>query len=107
MATFYLLPPRVCLEAEVGKLCARLLPGLAVPVDAWDALARSLGEIANWRSDVFLIPQDELPDGSVAEGLVEGFGAEAGDRVVEVSLTRPARAWVLTAGDVSAAAPAR
>src|SRR5204862_216109 len=31
MATFYLLPPRACLEQSLGELLVRLLPGLPAP----------------------------------------------------------------------------
>lgn len=89
MATFYLLPPRACLADAVAALLGKLLPGLPVPADAWDRLAeRATGP------DVYLVPRDDLPDDvPPAVGLVEAFGAEAGDRVVEVSAGGAARAW--------------
>ena len=43
MATFYLLPPRSCLEQAVSDLFGKLLPGLPLPADVWDALASHLG----------------------------------------------------------------
>lgn len=106
MATFYLLPPRACLEQAVGDLFGKLLPGLPLPADAWDALAQALAATAGWGDDVFLVPRDELPEGDAAEALATAYGAEHGDRVVEVSLARPARAWALSAG-VSGATAAR
>jgi hypothetical protein len=107
MATFYLLPPRECLERAVGDLFAKLLPGLPMPVDTWDALAEPLAAVAGWADDVFLVPRDELPQGEPNAALAECFGAEPGDRVVDVSLARPARSWVVAQADVSSAAPAR
>jgi hypothetical protein len=95
MATFYLLPPRACLEQAVGELFGKLLPGLPLPADAWDTLTHELGSAACWPADAFLVPRDELPDGEAGAALAEGYGAEPGDRVVEVSLARPARAWVI------------
>jgi hypothetical protein len=105
MATFYLLPPRACLEQAVGELFGKLLPGLPLPADAWDALARELAAAGGWPADTFLVPRDELPEGDPAGALAECYGAEPGDRVVEVSLARPARAWAVT--DVSGAVAAR
>lgn len=106
MATFYLLPPRACLEQAVGELFGKLLPGLPLPADAWDALARHLADTAGWADDVFLVPRDELPEGDAGESLATAYGAEPGDRVVEVGLARPARAWAVPAG-VSGATAAR
>ena len=87
MATFYLLPPRACLEEALGEILARLLPGLPLPADAWDAVTDRIGSAAGWPADVFLVPRDDLPEGEPVGGaLVAAFGAETGDRVVEVSL---------------------
>ncbi|QDU20388.1 hypothetical protein [Urbifossiella limnaea] len=98
MATFYILPPRACLDDAVAAFLGKLLPGLPAP--SWDRLADGLG-----RPGVYFVPRDELPDGeSLAEALAGGFGAEFGDRVVEVALTGAARAWVV--GGVSGAAAA-
>lgn len=111
MATFYLLPPRVSLEHALGELLGRLLPGLPLPVEAWDAVAERVGSAANWPADVFLVPRDDLPEGEpIGAALAAAFGAEPGDRVVEISLARgPAatRAWVLAPGDVSELVAAR
>lgn len=111
MATFYLLPPRSCLEEALGTLLTRLLPGLPLPVESWEAIADRVASAANWPADVFLVPRDDLPDGEpVGEALSAAFGAEPGDRVVEVSLARgPAatRSWVLAPADVSSMSAAR
>jgi len=105
MATFYLLPPRACLEQAVNELFGKLLPGLPLPADTWDVLVHHLAASAGW-SDVFLVPRDELPEGDPGEALAGACGAEAGDRVVDVNLSRPARVWALPA-DVSGATTAR
>lgn len=107
MATFYLLPPRDCLDKAVGELFTKLLPGLPLPDDVWGAVAFHLGRAAGWESDVYLVPRDDLTDGPTAEALADGFGAEPGDRVIEVSTARPARTWVLTATDIPGAVAAR
>jgi hypothetical protein len=103
MATFYLLPPRELLERTLGELLGKLLPGLPLPADTWSALAEHLA--AGW-AEVFLVPRDELPDGDPVGALVDGYGAEPGDRVVEISLTRPPRVCEVPT-DVSGARVAR
>ena len=95
MASFYLLPPRTCLEQAVGDVFAKLLPGLPLPADAWESLVQHLAASANWPAEVFLVPRDELPEGDPGAALAEAYGAEPGDRVVEVSLARPARTWTV------------
>src|SRR5262245_29320542 len=97
MATFYLLPPREVLEHAVSELFGKLLPGLPLPADAWEVLAQHLSASANW-PDVFLVPRDELPEGDPSEALANVYGAEPGDRVVEVSLARPVRVWSVSTG---------
>src|SRR4051794_36258548 len=98
MATFYLLPPRNCLEQAVSDLFGKLLPGLPLPADAWDALVQQLAVSAGWPDEVFLVPRDELPEGDPGAALAEGYGAEPGDRVVEVGLARPGRTWMVPTG---------
>lgn len=104
MATFYLLPPRSVLESAFSDILARLLPGLPLPVESWETIIDRLGSAGGWPDDVFLVPRDDLSQGeSVAESLAAAFGAESGDKVVEVSLARtPAttRQWVLSAADI-------
>jgi len=98
MATFYLLPPRTCLDDAVAAFLGKLLPGSPAPT--WDQLADRVVP-----PGVYLVPRDELPDGEPVSGaLTEGFGAEPGDRVVEVALGGAARTWVV--GGVSGAAAA-
>lgn len=99
MATFYLLPPRACLDAAVGDLLSRFLPGLPSPAAAWDAILPTLAGKNGWPEDVFLVPRDDLPEGeAVADALTAGFGAEPGDHVVEVPIRPGApRAWILGA----------
>jgi hypothetical protein len=99
MATFYLLPPRSCLDQAIGDLLARLLPGLPIPAETWETVADAIASAVGWPGDVFLVPRDDLPeDEPAAEALAAAFGAEPGDRVVEVSLAKgpiAARTWVV------------
>jgi hypothetical protein len=97
MATFYLLPPRACLDDAVAGLLARLLPGLPPPPDPWEAVAGRLA--GGWPADVYLVPKDDLPaDEPPADALAAGWGAEPGDRVVEVGPAGAAREWAVPAG---------
>lgn len=109
MATFYLLPPRACLEQTLGDMLTRFLPGLPLPAESWDTIVDRIGAAAKWPDDVFLIPRDDLPgDEPLDESLVAAFGAEPGDRVIEVSLSqKPARSWVLASADVCGTVSAR
>jgi hypothetical protein len=109
MATFYLLPPRACLEQALADVLGRLLPGLPLPAESWEAVAERVGAAAGWPADVFLVPRDDLPEGEPAgAALAAAFGAEPGDRVVEVAAGRgTARSWVLAADDVSTFPAAR
>jgi len=107
MATFYLLPPRACLEQSLGELLGRLLPGLPLPADAWDVLAERLLQSGR-PADVYLVPRDDLPDGEpVAGALASAFGAEPGDRVIEVGAGRAPREWEVGSGDVPVVVAAR
>lgn len=105
MATFYVLPPRNNLEEELSALLGRLLPGLPMPVDAWDAVTDRLASIAGWPADVYLVPRDDLPPGEpVHLALAEHFGAEPGDSIVEV---RPAGSQFRVLSGMSASLAAR
>lgn len=99
MATFYLLPPRESLNDAVTEVLGRLLPGLPLPADTWEAVADRLAESDAWPADVFLIPRDDLPlDESPDESLIKAFGAEPGDRVIEVGLAKPLRTRLIPSG---------
>lgn len=112
MATFYLIPPRECLEQAVAEFLARVLPGLPSDPGVADALIAAVEFEANRRDDTYLVHREDLPGGAdVLSDLVDAFGAEPGDQVVEIGATaagRPAqvrRSTVL--GRVSDPHPAR
>ncbi len=97
MSTFYVLPPRECLEQAVADFLGRILPGLTVPETLAEEL---LARMAESTPDLFLLHREDLPGGPLVGDLVESFGAEPGDRVVEVPLAignRPTavRSWVV------------
>ena len=85
MSTFYLLPPRPLLGDHFARFLQTFLPGLD-----WDAARRAeladiLGEAALDRAGVYVVFREDLPPGeTVGRALADGFGAEAGDEVVEI-----------------------
>jgi len=111
MATFYILPSRASLDQALSEVLGRFLPGLPLPADSWDVVTESLKTTAPWPEDVYLVPREELPEGMpMGEALAEMFGAEPGDRVVEINTLRSptaSRVWVLTQADVCSHAVAR
>jgi hypothetical protein len=108
MATFVILPPRELMEHAVHGFVETLLPGMAVPAGLWQ---RVLTEVLA-DADVYSLHREDLPEtDDLAGALSDGFGAEAGDRVVEMALPRgreagPVRTWRMPAG-VSATAAGR
>ncbi len=85
MSTFYVLPPREVVEHRLAALTDALLPGLPSGPHAWAGLVAALTA----RRDVFVVHREELPRiGDTPTDLVQGYGAEPGDRVVEVSAGR-------------------
>ncbi len=97
MATFYLLPPRPCLEDVLTELLHKLLPGLPLPQMCWEVVAEALAGAGHWPEDVFLVPRDDLPEeNEPATALAVAFGATPGDVVVEVPLHGgPVRRWAI------------
>lgn len=88
MSTFYVLPPRAAVGDRLADALATLLPGLPWDAAGRSRLAEAVLEALQGRPDLFLVCRDELPPDEAPErALVDGFGASAGDEVVEV---RPA-----------------
>ncbi|HEY7158776.1 MAG TPA: hypothetical protein VH575_32830 [Gemmataceae bacterium] len=84
MSIFYLLPPRPFLGDRFAAFLQTFFPGLDWDRAERDSLAELLGVAADGR-DVYVVYRDDLPrDESAAQALVNGFGAEPGDEVVEV-----------------------
>ncbi len=102
MSTFYLLPPRPFLARRCAELLKPLFPGLDWTRLGCGELAEAIGTLAGAQPDVYVVFREDLPDGAEPErALVEGFGAEAGDEVVEVRAGAPqemARRWVVREG---------
>ncbi len=97
MATFYLLPPRECLEQAVAEFVRRIVPGVPVPESLCEQILDSL---VGQAGDSYFVHREDLAGGPVAADLADGFGAEPGDAVIEVGTAvgnRPAtvRAWTM------------
>jgi len=111
MSTFYVIPPRECLEQAVAELLGRVLPGLPVEPGISEALLSAVEFEANRYGDVYLVHREDLPGTrDVVNDLIEAFGAEPGDRVIEVSATtggRKAQTRQCTVKAVSATSAAR
>src|SRR4051812_20750327 len=85
MSTFYVLPHRAVLGDFLADCVAALLPGLDWNMADRRRLAETLTEDVGRRDGVFLVSREDLPPGEYPEkGLVDGFGAEPGDEVIEV-----------------------
>lgn len=84
MATFYVLPPRSVLGQRFAGFLQTLFPGLDWGRSTWEELAEVLGDAIR-EPEVYVVYRDDLPaDEMLDRGLAHGFGAEAGDRVVEI-----------------------
>jgi hypothetical protein len=91
MSTFYLLPPRPVVAEHLADFFRTLVPGLDLsgldPVELVEPLLAG-------QSDAYLVWREELPAGEdLVSALRSGFGATAGDVVVDVR----ARAGALVA----------
>jgi hypothetical protein len=85
MSTFFLLPPRPFLGQCVAGYLQPLFPKAEWTGPACEGLVKALTTALERRPDVFVVFQEELPEGeSAARALADGFGAEAGDQVIEV-----------------------
>ena len=85
MSTLYLLPPRPLLGAHFTEYLQPLFPGVDWGRTDPAELAELLGDAVANLPDVFVVFREELADGEEPDrALVDGFGAEAGDEVVEV-----------------------
>jgi hypothetical protein len=87
VSTFYLLPPRPVLGERFARYLQTLFPDLSWTPGAWPDLADTLTAAVARHSDVYVVYGDDLPIGEdPAQALADGFGAEAGDEVIEVGL---------------------
>lgn len=89
VATFLVLPPRELLEHAVTEFANRILPGLPKPLGLADVLLAHVVAGVDGTDRTYVIYREELPDsGDAVNVLVEAFGAEPGDRVLEIGPPR-------------------
>jgi hypothetical protein len=94
VSTFYLLPPRPLLGECFAGYLQPLFPGLQWTSAACAELADTLTAVVVRRTDVYVVYREELPDGEdPARALADGFGAEAGDEVIEIGSGGKAGEW--------------
>ena len=93
MATFFVIPPRECLEQSLVGFLGRVLPGVPSSPAVVEALLGALELEANRADDTYFIHREDLAgfDDPVRE-LIESFGAESGDRIVEIGAAPASRA---------------
>src|SRR5947209_8432588 len=85
MSVFYVLPPRPLLAEQFVAFLRTLLPGLNWEPHTRLNLTEALAAAATCHPDVFVVFREDLPAGvTTRQALVDGFGAEEGDEVVEV-----------------------
>jgi hypothetical protein len=102
MAVFYVLPPRRMLGEHLAGLLRSYVPGVAISQDACADVVDSL-VTGSPELETYVVYREDLPEGEdIGRALRDGFGAENGDRIVQVSIgPRPdeprVRAWQLEA----------
>jgi hypothetical protein len=85
VSVFYVLPPRPLLGAHLANYLGGWLPGLDWDSETRENLTEALRAAATCHPDVYLIFREELPEGlATNEALMQEFGAEEGDVVIEV-----------------------
>jgi hypothetical protein len=97
---FYVLPPRPLLGDHLAGYLGSWLPGLDWDRSTRTNLTEALRAAATCRPDVYLVFREELPSGvSTSQALIDGFGAEEGDEVIEVRVgqEQSARRWLVRA----------
>lgn len=84
MSVFYVMPPRPFVGDRFADFLQTLFPGLAWDSSDRASLVELLGSTTE-REDVFVIYRDDLARGEgMVRALVDRFGAEVGDEVIEV-----------------------
>jgi hypothetical protein len=84
VSTFYLLPPRPFLGERFATYLQSIFPGLRWDRSTWANLAEALSAAATCHPDVYVVHREDLADEPATRALVDGFGAEPGDEVIEV-----------------------
>jgi hypothetical protein len=84
VSTFYLLPPRILLGQRLAAVLGISVPEPERAGKAWTEFVDTLGT-AMAQTDVYIVHREDLPpDEDPAQALADGYGAAAGDEVIEV-----------------------
>jgi hypothetical protein len=87
MAVFYLLPPRPALGECLAKMLQPYVPGALINPNLCADFVDSLVSGSPEADDCYVVYREDLPEGAeVNTALRDGFGAEAGDQIVCVSI---------------------
>jgi hypothetical protein len=89
VSTFYLLPPR----AVLGQRLLAALGISSLPTPEVAEVVETLGKAVE-TTGAFVVYRDDLPPGDEpARALVDGFGAEQGDEIIEIGSDTVPRRW--------------
>jgi hypothetical protein len=84
VSTFYLLPPRPRLGQQFADFLKSYFPGIDWDAANWAELAEMVSAPTIGQPDTFVVFKEDLPEGVELErALIDDFGAQAGDEVVE------------------------
>jgi hypothetical protein len=85
MATFYLLPSPGYLGKALKPYLQVLFPGLHWDESILLQLTERVRDAASQHADAYVVYQHELPeDADVVQAIVDAYGAEPGDEVIEI-----------------------
>jgi hypothetical protein len=84
VSVFYLLPSRPFLGERFAFYLQGLFPGLTWDPDQWSNLAEGLTAAATSHPGVYVVHREELSEDDPVRSLIDRFGAEPGDEVIEL-----------------------
>ena len=84
MSTFYVMPSRLLVGRLFGEFLTSLFPGLEWSTADWSDLVEALGAAVRFQPGVYVLFREDLTCEDTALSLVQDFGAESGDQVIEV-----------------------
>ena len=83
MAKFYILPPRPAIGGRFAEFLSNVFPGLDWEEAVWPDLADALAAAAGSHPGVFVLHREDLHGSDLLSALIQSFGAETGDEVIE------------------------
>ena len=88
MSVFYVLPPRPVLGDCLARLLRLYVPGATISPDSCAEMVAALVSESPEGDELYVVHREDLPENEDVSGsLREGFGAETGDQIVEVSIS--------------------